>query len=99
VVEDVPPPLPLATPLLLVKPAAGLSTPAVFRALDLAGRSGADPQRLLAALAAGGAGGSPLPSVAGQESFNKGASEPGTRTHSEPGARPRSRWRRRARGW
>jgi 4-diphosphocytidyl-2-C-methyl-D-erythritol kinase len=64
VVEDVPPPLPLATPLLLVKPAAGLSTPAVFRALDLAGRSGADPRRLLAALAAGGAGGS-LPAAPG----------------------------------
>ncbi|KAK9844076.1 hypothetical protein WJX81_003893 [Elliptochloris bilobata] len=53
VVEDVAPPLPLATPLLLVKPLQGLATPAVFRALDLAGRSTADPRGLLAALAAG----------------------------------------------
>ena len=47
VVEDVEPPLPLSTPLLLVKPPVGLSTPAVFRALDLGARSTADPQQLL----------------------------------------------------
>ncbi len=56
VVEDVAPPLPLATPLLLVKPREGLATPAVFRALDLAGRSTADPRALLAALAASRSG-------------------------------------------
>lgn len=56
VVEDVAPPLPLATPLLLVKPPAGLATPAVFRALDLGGRSTADPRALLSALASGGSG-------------------------------------------
>lgn len=31
VVEDVAPPLPLSTPLLLVKPQVGLSTPEIFR--------------------------------------------------------------------
>ena len=55
VVEDVPPPLPLDTPLLLVKPAIGLSTPAIFKALDLDSRSTADPEQLLAGLAARGA--------------------------------------------
>lgn len=50
VVEDVAPPLPLGTPLLLVKPPAGLATPAVFKALDLASRSTADPLSLLAGL-------------------------------------------------
>ena len=50
------PPLPLATPLLLVKPPAGLATPAVFRALDLGARSAADPRALLSALAGGGSG-------------------------------------------
>ena len=54
VVEDGPPPLPLGTPLLLVKPPAGLATPAVFKALDLATRSAADPVALAAGLAAGG---------------------------------------------
>ena len=54
VVEDVPPPLPLSTPLLLVKPPVGLSTPAVFKALDLGRRSAADPRQLLAGLAAAG---------------------------------------------
>ena len=49
-VEDVKPPLPLGTPMLLVKPPAGLSTPAVFRALDLGSRSAADPLRLSAGL-------------------------------------------------
>ncbi|KAK9909338.1 hypothetical protein WJX75_000742 [Coccomyxa subellipsoidea] len=55
IVEDVEPPLPLTTPLLLVKPPVGLSTPAVFRALDLARRSTADPLELLRGLAARGA--------------------------------------------
>jgi len=55
VVEDVAPPLPLDTPLLLVKPPVGLSTPEIFGALDLGRRSTADPLELLAALAAGGA--------------------------------------------
>ncbi len=53
--EDVDPPLPLTTPLLLVKPPVGLSTPEVFRALDLARRSTADPLDLLRGLAARGA--------------------------------------------
>lgn len=35
------------TPVLLVKPPAGLSTPAIFKALDLDGRSTADPEALL----------------------------------------------------
>ena len=47
VVEDVESPLPLSTPLLLVKPPLGLSTPAVFKALDLGACSTADPQQLL----------------------------------------------------
>ena len=55
VVEDVPPPLPLDTPLLLVKPSIGLSTPAIFKALDLDSRSSADPEQLLAGLATNGA--------------------------------------------
>lgn len=50
IVEDVEPPLPLGTPMLLVKPPAGLATPAVFKALDLASRSEADPLRLSAGL-------------------------------------------------
>lgn len=50
IVRSVPPPLSLSTPLLLVKPAPGLPTPAVFRALDLGSRSDADPEQLLAAL-------------------------------------------------
>lgn len=54
VVEDVAPPLPLGTPLLLVKPPAGLATPAVFKALDLASRSTADPLALRAGLASAG---------------------------------------------
>jgi 4-diphosphocytidyl-2-C-methyl-D-erythritol kinase len=52
VVEDVPPPLPLSTPLLLVKPPIGLSTPQIFKALDLDRRSKADPRALLDGLAA-----------------------------------------------
>ncbi len=52
-VEDVRPPLPLDTPLLLVKPPEGLSTPEVFRALDLDRRSTADPLELLSGLGKG----------------------------------------------
>lgn len=48
VVEDVPPPVPLDTPLLLVKPPVGLSTPMIFKSLDLSRRSTADPLQLLA---------------------------------------------------
>ena len=47
IVEDVDPPLRLDTPLLLVKPPVGLSTPAVFRALDLARRSQAEPLQVI----------------------------------------------------
>jgi 4-diphosphocytidyl-2-C-methyl-D-erythritol kinase len=54
IVEDVQPPLPLDTPLLLVKPPVGLSTPEIFKALDLDRRSTADPRQLLAGLAARG---------------------------------------------
>lgn len=53
--EDVPPPLPLSTPLLLVKPPVGLSTPEIFRALDLDRRSNTDPLALLSGLAGAGA--------------------------------------------
>lgn len=49
------PPLPLDTPLLLVKPPIGLSTPEIFKALDLSRRSTADPKDLLSGLAARGA--------------------------------------------
>ena len=44
--EDVPPPLPLDLPLLLVKPPVGLSTPEIFKALDLSKRSAADPREV-----------------------------------------------------
>jgi 4-diphosphocytidyl-2-C-methyl-D-erythritol kinase len=54
IVEDVAPPLPLGTPLLLVKPPAGLATPAVFKALDLDSRSTADPLALRSGLAEAG---------------------------------------------
>lgn len=54
IVEDVQPPLPLATQLLLVKPPIGLSTPQIFKALDLSRRSTADPRGLMAAMAAAG---------------------------------------------
>lgn len=47
VVNNVPPPLPLDTQLLLVKPPVGLSTPAIFKSLDLNRRSTADPLQLL----------------------------------------------------
>lgn len=55
IVEDVAPPLPLDMPLLLVKPPVGLSTPEIFKALDLGRRSTADPRDLLAGLASEGA--------------------------------------------
>ena len=45
--ENVAPPLPLDTPLLLVKPPIGLSTPEIFKALDLDRRSTADPREVL----------------------------------------------------
>lgn len=54
IVEDVAPPLPLDTPLLLVKPPIGLSTPQIFKALDLGRRSTADPRGLLDGMAAAG---------------------------------------------
>ena len=47
IVEDVEPPLDLGTKMLLVKPPMGCSTPAIFKALDLNGRSTADPLELL----------------------------------------------------
>jgi 4-diphosphocytidyl-2-C-methyl-D-erythritol kinase len=54
IVEDVPPPLPLDTPLLLVKPPVGLSTPMIFKSLDLNRRSTADPLQLLAGMTQAG---------------------------------------------
>mmetsp|Transcript_25086 Transcript_25086/g.63601 ORF Transcript_25086/g.63601 Transcript_25086/m.63601 type:complete len:369 (-) Transcript_25086:589-1695(-) len=57
VVEDVAPPLPLSTPLLLVKPPVGLATPKIFKSLDLNRRSTADPKALLAGMAASGPSG------------------------------------------
>ncbi len=45
--EDVAPPLPLDTKMLLVKPLVGLATPRIFKALDLGRRSSADPRQLL----------------------------------------------------
>lgn len=47
IVEDVEPPLPLNTPLLLVKPTMGLATPEIFKLLDLSKCSKADPRHLL----------------------------------------------------
>ena len=47
IVENVEPPLPLDTPLLLVKPPICCSTPAIFKALDLDQRSNMDPLDLL----------------------------------------------------
>lgn len=52
--EDVPPPLPLDTPLLLVKPPMGLATPDIFKALDLSQCSTADPRQLLQQMAEAG---------------------------------------------
>lgn len=54
VVENVPPPLPLDTPMLLVKPPVGLSTPKIFKSLDLKRRSTADPIELLKSMTATG---------------------------------------------
>jgi 4-diphosphocytidyl-2-C-methyl-D-erythritol kinase len=54
IVQDVPPPVPLETPLLLVKPPIGLSTPAIFKALDLSRRSGVEPRTLLERMQRGG---------------------------------------------
>ena len=45
--EDVEPPLPLDTKLLLVKPPVGLATPTIFKALDLGRRSTAEGRDLL----------------------------------------------------
>ncbi|GMH44483.1 hypothetical protein BSKO_12435 [Bryopsis sp. KO-2023] len=47
IVDNVDPPLDLDTPFLLVKPPVGLSTPMIFKSLDLDKRSTADPQALL----------------------------------------------------
>ena len=54
IVEPVPPPLPLDTPLLLVKPPLGLSTPAIFKAFDLELASKADPRQLMESLCSKG---------------------------------------------
>ena len=45
--ENVEPPLPLDTPMLLVKPPFGCSTPAIFKALNLQRCSDKDPLDLL----------------------------------------------------
>lgn len=55
IVENVPAPLSLDTKLLLVKPPVGLSTPEIFKALDLGKRSEADPKALLRAMRLRGA--------------------------------------------
>lgn len=55
IVDSVTPPVPLSTPLLLVKPPIGLSTPAIFKALDLERRSPEDPKALLAGMQAAAA--------------------------------------------
>ena len=54
IVENVSPPLPLDTPLLLVKPQVGLSTPEIFKALDLSKCSKADPRHLMQQMADAG---------------------------------------------
>lgn len=54
VVENVDPPVPLDTPLLLVKPPVGLPTPKIFKSLDLNKRSTVDPLALLSQLSQGG---------------------------------------------
>jgi len=51
IVRNEHPPLPLDTKMCLVKPAEGLPTPTVFKALNLATRSTADPEELLRTLA------------------------------------------------
>ena len=53
IVEDVAPPLPLSTPLLLVKPPVGLATPRIFKSLDLGRRSTADPRDVLRRMGSG----------------------------------------------
>lgn len=53
IVENIHPPIPLDTPLLLVKPPVGLSTPQIFKALDLDRRSTVDPKDILENLCTG----------------------------------------------
>ena len=53
IVENVNPPIPLDTPMLLVKPPVGLSTPQIFKALDLDRRSTADAKDILGNLCSG----------------------------------------------
>lgn len=54
VVRNEVPPLSLETRMVLVKPPEGLPTPTVFKALNLATRSSADPEALLLQLAHSG---------------------------------------------
>ncbi|KAK9800355.1 hypothetical protein WJX73_009527 [Symbiochloris irregularis] len=54
IVESVAPPLPLGTPLLLVKPSMGLLTSAIFKAFDLSLASTADPRALMSRLCSSG---------------------------------------------
>eukprot|EP00892_Ulva_mutabilis_P010536 jgi/Ulvmu1/7855/UM004_0086.1 len=54
IVDNVDPPVDLATPLLLVKPPIGLSTPQIFKALDLERRSDTDPLELLSSMRSSG---------------------------------------------
>ena len=54
IVENVEPPLPLNTPLLLVKPTMGLATPEIFKLLDLSKCSKTKPKQLLKQMAAAG---------------------------------------------
>jgi 4-diphosphocytidyl-2-C-methyl-D-erythritol kinase len=53
IVENVDPPIPLDTPMLLVKPPVGLSTPQIFKALDLDRRSTTDAKDILDNLCSG----------------------------------------------
>ncbi len=53
IVENVDPPIPLDTPMLLVKPPVGLSTPQIFKALDLDRRSTVDAKDILDNLCSG----------------------------------------------
>lgn len=52
IVKEVMPPLPLDTPLLLVKPPIGCSTPQIFKVLDLKQCSSQNPIELLHQLSA-----------------------------------------------
>lgn len=52
--ENVEPPLPLDTPLLLVKPPMGLATPEIFKLLDLSKCSKIKPKQLLKQMADAG---------------------------------------------